>query len=98
VHYFAPDDPQWMDCDDGYSGWLSALLSGALPDFYAELRWPGWEQELAALAPNQGIHIYPPPWADESKPLENTSRRAVLLPELLHAALEVGAELLDDEN
>ena len=27
---------------------------------YAELRWPGWEREVAALAPDRGFSIYPP--------------------------------------
>lgn len=93
VHYFAPDDPEWMDCGNGYSGWLQACIAGSLPEFYAELRWPGWETEVAALAPDRGIQMYPPPWTAESKPLVNTDRRAVPLLEVVRLAFEVGGQL-----
>lgn len=88
VHYFAPDDPDWLDCDARYSAWLSASLGGGLDQFYADLRWDGCKEELAALQPDQGIHIYPPPWSEESKPLEKTSRRAISLLELIKSNFE----------
>ena len=93
VHYLAPDDPEWMDCEQGYSGWLGAALDGGLADFYAELRWSGWERELAALAPDQGISIVPPPWTEEGKNIGQASRRAVPLAELMGMLLELSGTL-----
>lgn len=93
VHFFAPDELEWMDCEVGYTGWLSALVAGALPEFYDELRWEGWQDEVAALAPDQGISIQPMLWTDESRPIERTSRRAVPLFELLQLSFEMGEKL-----
>jgi len=93
VHYLAPDDPQWMDCEQGYSGWLCGMLEGGLADFYAELRWDGWEDEVAALAPDQGISIVPPPWTEEGKNIGKASRRAVPLMEVVGFLLGLSSEL-----
>jgi hypothetical protein len=93
VHYFAPDELDWMDCEQHYTGWLSALVGGALPQFYEELRWSGWEAEVAALAPDQGISFQPMLWTEESRPLEKASRRAVPLSQMLEMAFELAAQL-----
>lgn len=47
------------------------------------LRWPGWEAEVATLAPNQGALTYPPLWADEGKEISESSRGIVPIEELL---------------
>lgn len=79
VHYFGADTLDWQDLDRGYAEWLDAMLSGALTRFYATMRWPGWEVEVSALAPDQGISVYPPPWSAEGQDLSAASRRAVPL-------------------
>ena len=81
VHYFAPDDLGWADLGQGYAEWLSAILSGALTGFYETLRWPGWAAEVAALAPDQGLSVWPPPFTKEGKDLATVSRKAVPLAE-----------------
>jgi hypothetical protein len=92
VHYFAPDDLAWMDCETPYTGWLTAFLNGATEDFYSEMRWPGWQKEVAALAPDRGIAIEPMLCADEAKAIEDRSRAVVPLFELAVQALEMGAQ------
>jgi hypothetical protein len=37
-------------------------LAGDIADFYADLRWPGWEDESGALEPDQGLAIDPAPF------------------------------------
>jgi hypothetical protein len=69
VHYFGPDDLEWLDLEQGYTDWLHAMLSGSTTSFYEALRWPGWEHEVTAAAPDQGIVTYPPPRSAEGKDL-----------------------------
>lgn len=52
VHYFAPDARQWKDTGLDYGDWLQWALSDQLEAFYERLSWPGWEQDVARLAPD----------------------------------------------
>ncbi|MEU1688600.1 DUF2625 family protein [Micromonospora sp. NPDC005707] len=81
VHYFGPDDLGWLDLEQGYADWLYAVLAGSLTRFYDTLRWPGWETEVAALAPDLGLSAWPPPFTKEGKDLSQVSRKAVSLAE-----------------
>ncbi|UVS77754.1 DUF2625 domain-containing protein [Actinokineospora sp. UTMC 2448] len=96
VHYFGPDDLSWVDLELGYADWLEAMLNGALDEFYRSLRWPGWQPEVAAIAPDHGLHTWPPPWSVEGHDLSRVSRKAVPLGELIslhyHAARQTGAD------
>ena len=84
VTYFAPDSMTWHPLGKGHGAWLSWILSGGLERFYQDLRWPGWEAESAALAPGQGISVFPPLWSAEARhDLTATSRRPVPMRELL---------------
>lgn len=66
------------------------VLGGGLAGFYQDLRWPGWQQEVAALGPDQGISVYPFLFTAQSRPIAQASRRPVPFTELLdgHAEAE----------
>ncbi|MBO0881350.1 MAG: DUF2625 family protein [Mycobacterium sp.] len=83
VHYFGPEDLTWQDLELGYADWLHAMLGGSLTAFYAALRWPGWEAEVATVPPDQGISAWPPPFTREGKDLSAVSRKAIPLGELV---------------
>jgi hypothetical protein len=61
VYYFAPDSLAWETMGGGYSDFLLWCLSGDLDQFYADYRWPGWQDEVKALGGDQAFSIYPPP-------------------------------------
>jgi hypothetical protein len=88
ICYLAPDSLDWQPLGCGYEAWLTAMLSARLAEFAADLRWQGWESECDAVRPADGIAIYPPLWASESRPIERTARRSVPLEELWVLALE----------
>jgi len=44
VCYWGPDTLAWTPLGGGYSQFARMLLSGALADFYQDLRWPGWQE------------------------------------------------------
>lgn len=89
VHYLAPDTLQWEDLDAGHSQWLSWLCSGDLAQFYGDLRWPGWEQEIAALGGDQVLLAWPPPWTKEGAPGQPVLRRPVPAHEVFALMLQV---------
>jgi hypothetical protein len=59
VHYLAPDTYERQSLDLSYSAFLEFAMRGDLDGFYADLRWSGWEEEVAALQQNQTISMYP---------------------------------------
>jgi hypothetical protein len=92
--YFAPDSLGWQELEVGHSTWLSWLASGNTAQFYADLRWPGWEAEISALTPWQGIAVYPFLWSEEAHAnLAATTRRPVPMPEILGMHAEVCAQM-----
>ena len=49
------------------------MTADNLSEFYSDLRWPGWQAEVATLTGDQGLLVYPflsaagPPVADRSR-------------------------------
>lgn len=92
--YFAPDTMEWEAMEMGHSTWISWLLSGRLETFYEGLRWPGWQQEAAALTFTQGINFFPPLWSVEGRgDVAAASRRAVPMREVLGVAVGTARQL-----
>lgn len=82
VFHLPADTLEPESLDLGYFAWLQWCLAGDLAGYYAQLRWPGWEDEVAALAWDQGLSLYPPPWTVEGRDPALVSRRPVPLLEL----------------
>jgi hypothetical protein len=76
VHYLAPETYERQPLDLGYSGFVQFATSGDLGGFYGDLRWPGWEREVAALGPDQVISMYPF-LGFENMPVQERHRRPI---------------------
>ena len=81
VFYFAPDTLEWEDLDVGHADLVSWAMTGDVDEFYSELRWPGWQDDVARLAPDRGFSIYPPLCA-QGPPIGERFRRDVPMVEL----------------
>jgi hypothetical protein len=92
--YFAPDTLDWMDMEMSHADLLYWAITQDLSAFYAELRWPGWEQEVAALDGDHGISFYPMLWATGSA-LQDRSRRVVPQRELWALHRDMADQLKD---
>lgn len=86
VCYFGPDTLTWDGLGGGYSAFLLAALGGGLEVAFENLRWPGWQDEVASLALSQGIFLYPPPSTVEGKDVSKVTRSVVSIHELLGTA------------
>lgn len=93
VRYFGPDELEWQDLQVGYAQWLAWMLSADLPRFYENLRWDGWEAEVASCPLDHGLSAYPPPWTVEGRDIAAASRRAVALEELIAFHHDAGRQL-----
>ncbi|MFB7611831.1 DUF2625 domain-containing protein [Streptomyces gardneri] len=93
VIYFAPDSLRWEALGSGYGAWLSWMLAGGTEEFYENLRWPGWRDEVRDLDADRGLTLYPPLWSAEAhQDLGATSRRVVAMAELLDLERETSVQ------
>lgn len=92
--YFSPETFEWELLDMGYHGWLDAMLTGAITPFYDGLRWPGWQSEVATLAANEVLQIYPPLPFD-GPPIAERSRKPVPIEQLWTFQTDVAEKLAD---
>jgi hypothetical protein len=79
---FMPDTLDWLDTNLGYSDFVHWTLHGDTDAYYQDLRWDGWETETAALTPDRGLSLYPPPFTEEGKDVASASRQSVPMQEL----------------
>ena len=91
--YWGPDTLAWAALGVGHTDFVHWAAAGGLAEFYADLRWPGWEREVAPLPASAGLSVYPPPFTDEGRDLSSTSRRAVPMTELLNLYQDFAEQL-----
>jgi hypothetical protein len=96
ICYFGPDALEWQPLGAAHSAFVSWSVGGALDSFYEQLRWPGWQDELARLGPGQGLSFFPPLWSKEGRAsLAQTSRKPVPLAELVSEHEDAARQLAD---
>ncbi len=82
VNYWSPDSLEWAALGIGYTDFVHAFLRGATTDFYANLRWNEWANDVSELHLDQGIALYPPPFSKDGQDVERVHRGVVPLDEL----------------
>lgn len=93
VCYWGPDTLRWEGLGVGHSGFVQSFVGGATTEFYAPMRWPGWEREVSDLTLDKGLSLWPPPFTKEGKDLSAVSRRAVPFTELIYFYDQAAAQL-----
>jgi hypothetical protein len=98
VCYWGPDTLGWSPIGGGHTAFVTWALSGAIVDFYQDLRWPGWEREVEILAPDRGLSLVPSPFTVEGRDLAHVSRSVVPLSELHGFYVDVAGQLGDTSD
>lgn len=93
VCYWGPDTLEWEPLAFGYTDFVQWTLTSGLDDFYAELRWDGWQEEVAAIPLTSGLSVHPPLCTQESKPVAHASRRPAPWHEVVVLLDELAAQL-----
>lgn len=93
VFYWQPDILQWVNMKGTYSQLFSWALTGNLDQFYKNMRWPGWQNEVAQLTGDQGFSIVPFLWAKTDVPIAERSRRSVPMTELWNLGQDLSQSL-----
>lgn len=93
VSYWGPDTLEWQSIGLGHGDFVHWTLTEGLDDFYADLRWDGWQAEVAAVPNDRGLSVFPPLCTKESRPVANTNRRPVPWAELTALLDELAGQL-----
>jgi hypothetical protein len=93
IHHFAVDTLRWEDTGLGYGAFVRWAFTGDLAEFYANVRWPGWEAEVEQLHGDKALSLYPQPWSAEGKDVSKASRRPVPAAELWRLNMDVLSQL-----
>ena len=67
----------------GHTDFVIAAITSGLAEAFASLRWPGWQEEVSALRPDQGLSLYPPPFTGQGHNPASVSRKDIPFSELL---------------
>ena len=92
VFYLAPDTLEWESLDRGFSDFLEFALSPAIEQFYESFRWPGWQDEVAALGGDEAFMVYPFLWA-EGPSIAERVRKPGPIAEVYALALDMRRQL-----
>lgn len=92
IFYFAPDTLDWQDLNVGYSEFVSWTMMGRLDQFYEPFRWLGWEQEVAQIAGDRALSVFPFLWT-QGGPIAERSRCAVPVEELWGLQMDIQSQL-----
>lgn len=100
ICYFAPDTLTWGGLGVGHGSFVDWVLTDGPTQFYEDMRWDGWQDEVKKLTQSQGIAVYPPLWSAEGHSTDAASKRAISFDELLASHQDSAAQLASspDEN
>jgi hypothetical protein len=65
MFYFAPDSLDWEPTEMSFSAFFLWACTGALDRFYEDIRWPGWENDVATLHGDRCYFFAPPLFTQE---------------------------------
>nr|AIA19114.1 Protein of unknown function DUF2625 [uncultured bacterium] len=95
ICYWGPDTLDWCPIGGGHADLITWALSGGPSDFYAALRWPGWEQEVTVVPVDHGLSLVPPPFTVQGRDVATTHRAAVPTGELHRFYADMSRQLGD---
>lgn len=93
MYYFAPDSLDWEPMGIGYSQFLLFCFENDLGDFYENLRWEDWEEDLEQLNPDHAYQFVPFLWTKEGRDVNQVSRKAMPADEVYNFNMEMKSAL-----
>ena len=77
-----------------YGAFLQWTMTGDVAGFYADQRWPGWQEEVAGMSGDEGFSFMPMLWASGPS-LGERSRRIVPQRELWKLHQDLARQLAE---
>ena len=93
IYYLSPDNLEWEPLDLTYSDFLDFCFNGHLDDFYSNLRWANWRDEVSKLDGNKVYNFFPSLWTKEGKDVNKSSRKLIPVEEQYQFNLDTRKQL-----
>ncbi|HEU5166710.1 MAG TPA: DUF2625 domain-containing protein [Chitinophagaceae bacterium] len=93
TYYLSPDNLEWEPLDLTYSDFLNFCFNGNLEDFYSNLRWTNWRDEVSKLDGDKVYNFFPPLWSKEGKDVNKSSRKSLPVEEQYQFNLDTRKQL-----
>lgn len=93
VYYLSPDNLEWEPLELSYAEFLNFCFNGDLADFYKELRWADWKEDVEKLDGNKAYNFFPYLRTKEGKDINKVSRRPISVEEQFSFTLDMRKQL-----
>jgi hypothetical protein len=93
IYYFSPDSLNWEGLEISYSEFLTFCFDGNLDDFYQNVRWSGWKEDVSILNPDFAYSFFPFLWTKEGKDINQVSRKAIPVGEIYNLNMDIELKL-----
>jgi len=93
IYYLSPDNLEWAPLDLTYTDFLIFCFNGDLAEFYSNLRWLTWKDDVSILDGNQVYNFFPYLWTKEGKDINKNSRMAIPIEEQYKFSMSVQKQL-----
>ena len=97
VYYWAPDNLEWESIGFAFEDFLQWCLTPYMADFYQNLRWSTWKQDVRELAGDSCYSFQPFLWTKEGS-LKKSSRRAIPVVEAFGLKADICRQLQEGRN
>ncbi len=71
MYYWAPDNLEWEPLQIGFTDFFRWSLTSKLSDFYQDLRWPSWKEDIKDLHGDSCFAFYPFLWTEQGSVIES---------------------------
>jgi hypothetical protein len=92
VYYRPPDNLRWEPLGMGLTDFFRWSLTSRLADFYQELRWPAWRDDLAGLSADECINFDPFLWTTQGS-VAGSDRRPIPAAEAYDLKVDIVRQL-----
>jgi hypothetical protein len=97
LYFWPPDSLQWMSLGMGFTDFFVWSLTSRLAEFYQDLRWPTWKDDLANLSGDQCFNFVPFLWTTEGS-VERSDRRPVAIAEAFDLKKRIISQLNQEQG
>lgn len=93
IYYFDPQSLEWFAMEIGYTDFLLFCFDGKLDEFYEEVRWNGWRDDVKNLGADKAYSFFPFLWTTEGRDVNKCTRAVVSMDESYFFNLDMKEEL-----
>lgn len=93
VYYWPPDSLEWQSLETGFSDFIATFLTEAFEDFYKDLRWSTWREDVRTISGDECFAFFPFLWTKEGS-IEGSHRSAVPMSQMWDAKVDIVRQMM----